>query len=74
MHDKNFEMVMDNIVSAMKEAGYEPFEQLVGYVKNGDLAYITRKNDARMLIQNFSREQIIKYIKAKAGDDIAKTI
>ncbi len=74
MFDLNFEKKMEIIISALKTAGFEPFEQLIGYVKTGNSCYITRTNNAREIIQDFSREQITEYIKAKAGDDIAKTI
>lgn len=74
MLDSDFEKKMDTIVSAIKKAGFEPYEQLAGYVQTGNSYYITRTNNAREIIQDISLEQITEYIKAKAGDDIAKTI
>ncbi len=74
MFDSDFEKKMETIISALKEAGFEPYEQLVGYVQTGNLCYITRTNNAREIIHDISLEQIWEYIKEKAGDDIAKTI
>ncbi len=74
MFDLDFEKKMETIVSALKMAGFEPYEQLAGYVQTGNSCYITRTNNAREIIQDISVEQITEYIKAKAGDDIAKTI
>ena len=74
MFDSDFENIMDNIVAAIRKAGFEPYEQLVGYVQTGNSCYITRTDNAREIIQDLDIERITEYIKAKAGDDIVKTI
>lgn len=45
-----FENIMDHIVESIRAAGYEPYDQLYGYMKTGDETYITRSGDARKLI------------------------
>lgn len=39
--------IINKIIIALRKAGYHPYEQLVGYVKTGSSAHITRKNNAR---------------------------
>ncbi len=70
----DFEKEMKDIVEAIKEAGFEPYEQLTGYVELGNLCYITRRNNARERIQQFSREQISQYLEEKVGGTLGKTV
>jgi uncharacterized protein (UPF0297 family) len=49
-------------VSVLKDAGYEPYDQLYAYASTGNESYITRKGDARKLIVQLDREQIWNYI------------
>ena len=57
-----FEETIDYVVSVLKDAGYEPYEQLYAYLNTGNESYITRKGDARKLIAQLDREQIWNYI------------
>lgn len=61
MKDK-FEETIQYVVSVLKDAGYEPYEQLYGYLNTGNESYITRKGNARTLVTELDREQIWKYI------------
>ena len=63
MNKENFEKTINEIIDALKEKGYEPYEQLEGYVSLDDNSYITRHNGAREKIQNLDKEQIKKYLK-----------
>lgn len=45
--DSKFEVTMKEIVQAIAEAGYEPYDQLYGYVTKGKEEYITRNGNAR---------------------------
>ncbi len=61
---------MENPVSAiitlacesMREKGYDPMNQLVGYILSGDPTYITSYNGARKLISRFDRDEILEEI------------
>ena len=44
----------------MEEKGYNPINQIVGYLLSGDPAYIPRLNDARNLIRKHERDEIIE--------------
>ena len=61
MKDK-FEETIDYVVTVLKEAGYNPYEQLYGYLNTGNESYITRKGNARTLVAELDREQIWDYI------------
>ena len=56
--ETNFENIMAHIVASIREAGYEPYDQLYGYLKTGDDTYITRTGDARNLIKKLDTNQV----------------
>ena len=47
---KEIEQLYD-IANAMKKAGYDPYEQIYGYWKTGQILYVTRTDGARNKIQ-----------------------
>lgn len=61
MKDK-FEETIEYIVAVLKEAGYDPYEQLYAYASTGNEAYITRRGDARSLIVTLDRQQLIDFL------------
>lgn len=62
MEDKGFVEIMELIVSALKERGYDPYSQIYGYLKENDPLYITSYNGARELIQKMDNERIALYL------------
>lgn len=60
--DMIFEQEMAEIISAIRDAGFTPYEQIYGYLQTEDAIYITRKNNARTRIQALDQAQIRKYI------------
>ena len=48
------------VYQALKEKGYNPINQLVGYLLSGDPTYITSYNDARTLIRKLERDEILE--------------
>ncbi len=44
---------------ALKERGYEPENQIVGYILSGDPTYITSHNDARKLVRQVERDDLL---------------
>ena len=52
--------VLHDIYFALKEKGYTPISQLVGYVMSGDPTYITNYKNARSLITRIERDEIIE--------------
>lgn len=53
-------ITLKEVYDALKERGYKPINQLVGYLMSGDLAYISSYKDARKKIAVISREDIIE--------------
>lgn len=60
--NKVFEAAMNRIVAELKAAGYNPYDQLRGYLQTGNAVYITRQGNARTLIQGLDKEQIAAYV------------
>jgi len=48
------------VYEALKEKGYNPINQIVGYLLSGDPAYIPRHNNARNLIRKVERDELIE--------------
>ncbi len=62
--------VIESVYESLKEKGYNPVSQIVGYIMSGDPTYITSHNGARSLIMRAERDEIIEmllehYIKSK---------
>lgn len=62
MDDVLFHQRIIEIKEAIKDAGYDPYDQLIGYLKTGQDYYITRNRDARNLIKSLDKDQIEKYV------------
>ena len=57
---KNVHETLETVYKALEEKGYNPINQIVGYLISGDPAYIPRYNDARNLIRKDERDEIIE--------------
>lgn len=53
--------IFESIVSSLREAGYDPFSQITGYLQTGDLTYITRSGDARQLISKMDKSLLQEF-------------
>ena len=60
--DADFIQSMDEIVVAVRSAGYDPYEQLLGYMQTGELFYITRQDGAREKIAQLDQRLIRQYM------------
>ena len=58
----DFNKTVKYIISVLKDAGYNPYEQLYAYVKTGDKTYITRTGNARSLVAVLDRAKLQEYI------------
>ena len=52
--------VLKRVYEALTEKGYNPLNQIVGYVMSGDPTYITSHNSARSLIMKVERDEIVE--------------
>ena len=60
--DKDMKEILLTVHEALKEKGYNPINQIVGYLLSGDPAYIPRYNDARNLIRKVERDEVIEVL------------
>ncbi|GKV68004.1 hypothetical protein NCCP2716_05020 [Sporosarcina sp. NCCP-2716] len=63
---------MLHVYESLEEKGYNPINQLVGYLLSGDPAYIPRHEDARNMIRKLERDEILEelvkfYIRENGG-------
>ena len=54
--------VIESVYASLKEKGYNPVNQIVGYIMSGDPTYITSYNGARSLIMRVERDEIIEVL------------
>ena len=52
--------VLETVYNAMVEKGYNPVNQIVGYLLSGDPTYITSYNNARYLISRIERDELLE--------------
>lgn len=57
---KRVREVMEQVVAALKDKGYEPVSQIIGYILSGDPTYITSHNNARALICKVERDELLE--------------
>ncbi|KRM06467.1 hypothetical protein FC89_GL000612 [Liquorilactobacillus ghanensis DSM 18630] len=57
---KDIRDTLETVYHALEEKGYNPINQIVGYLLSGDPAYIPRLNDARNLIRKHERDEIVE--------------
>ena len=72
--DKNeISNTLTNFYRSLAEKGYNPINQIGGYVLSGDPAYVPRYNDARNQIRKYERDEIVEelvryYLKGNGTD------
>ena len=52
--------ILSTVYDALKEKGYNPINQLVGYILSEDPTYITTYNNARSLIRHIDRDELLQ--------------
>ena len=53
------EEVLDEVYAALREKGYNPVSQIVGYIMSGDPTYITNHQNARSLVMKVERDELL---------------
>lgn len=54
--------ILNQVNDSLKEKGYNPINQLVGYLISGDPTYITNYNGARALVRQLERDEILEEV------------
>ena len=52
--------VLEHVYNALSQKGYNPVNQIVGYIMSGDPTYITSHNNARVMIMKVERDDLIE--------------
>lgn len=52
--------ILVSVYQALKEKGYNPINQIIGYVLSGDPTYVTNYNNARSMIRKLERDEILE--------------
>ena len=56
------EDILQQVYIALKDKGYNPVNQIVGYIMSGDPTYITSYNNARSLIMKVERDELVEEV------------
>jgi uncharacterized protein (UPF0297 family) len=57
--EKEMKKILISVYDALKEKGYNPVNQIVGYILSEDPTYITTHNNARSLIRKIDRDELL---------------
>ena len=58
--NKKTKEILKSVYQALLEKGYNPINQIVGYILSGDPTYITSYNNARNLIREVERDELLE--------------
>jgi len=58
--DREIRTILNTVYNALKEKGYNPINQLVGYILSEDPTYITTNQNARSLIRKLDRDELLQ--------------
>lgn len=61
-NDREAREIMSEVLAALREKGYNPVNQLVGYFLSGDPTYITNHKGARAVIRRMERDELLEVI------------
>ena len=70
--EKEMKSILTAVYDALKEKGYNPINQIVGYILSEDPTYITTHKKARSLIRKIDRDELLQMLVKSpldAGDD-----
>ena len=60
--DAEIRHILTTVYQALEEKGYNPINQLVGYILSEDPTYITTHNNARALIRHIDRDELLQVL------------
>ncbi len=67
---KEMKIILTTVYDALKEKGYDPINQMVGYILSEDPTYITSHNNARSLIRKVERDDILQELLKSYLDEL----
>ena len=60
--DMEIKTILSTVYQALQEKGYNPINQIVGYILSEDPTYITNHNNARALIRKVDRDELLQTV------------
>ena len=60
--DQQVHYILTTVYESLKEKGYDPINQIVGYILSEDPTYITNHNNARTLIRKIDRDELLQVL------------
>ena len=60
--DAEIHQILTTVYQALEEKGYNPINQIVGYILSEDPTYITNHNNARPLIRKIDRDELLQVL------------
>ena len=60
--DQEIRMILSSVYNSLQEKGYNPINQIVGYILSEDPTYITNHNNARTLIRQLDRDELLQVL------------
>lgn len=60
--DEEIRAILSSVYSSLREKGYNPINQIVGYILSEDPTYITNHNNARTLIRQLDRDELLQVL------------
>ena len=60
MKEQQVHYILTSVYESLKEKGYDPINQIVGYILSEDPTYITNFNNARTLIRQLDRDELLQ--------------
>lgn len=58
--DLEIKAILSSVYQALQEKGYNPINQIVGYILSEDPTYITNHNNARAMIRKVDRDELLQ--------------
>mgnify|MGYP000659703360 CR=1 FL=1 len=60
--DEEIRTILSSVYNSLREKGYNPINQIVGYILSEDPTYITNHNNARTLIRQLDRDELLQVL------------
>ena len=60
LEQERIKSVLTVVYTALEEKGYNPSDQIIGYILSGDPTYITSHDNARSMIQEVERDELLQ--------------
>lgn len=60
--DRQVKEILTQVYDALRQKGYNPINQIVGYILSEDPTYITTYNNARSLIRRLDRDELLQVL------------